>query len=204
MSLLARLWLVGRHVTDASWRAQAADVIDAEIFDAVAEFMAAPQGFAVGVTGERLAQEFWPSEFSVFQTPPVLVTLKVKLSLVPAQTLLAEAATRSGCCVPFRVVKTMLFVKTILLSLFWLLMLGETASGYVEQLFVNKDQPSRHRPSMPFSLETAAQHSMGHCLKSLRRRNPWMKWRSRWRRWCRPWWRTEWKGWCMAHIDCLG
>lgn len=75
----------------------------------------------------------------MFQTTPVPVTLKVKLSLVPAKTLLAEAATRSGCFVPFRVVKTMLFVKTILLSLFWLLMLGETASGHVEQLFVNKD-----------------------------------------------------------------
>jgi hypothetical protein len=52
-------------------------VIDAEIFDAAAEFIAALQGFAVGITGERMAQEFRPSRFSVFQTSTVPVTLKV-------------------------------------------------------------------------------------------------------------------------------
>jgi hypothetical protein len=79
------------------------------MFDAAAKFMAALSEFVVGVIGERIAQAFRSFSFPVSQTSSVPVTLKVKLSLVIEQALLAEAATRSDRCVPFRVVKMILF-----------------------------------------------------------------------------------------------
>ena len=79
-----------------------------EMRDAVTEFIAASQGFTIGVAGERMAHEFRSSNLSVSHTFSFPVTLKVKLSLVPAHALSAEAATKPGCCLPFRVVKMIL------------------------------------------------------------------------------------------------
>jgi hypothetical protein len=76
-----------------------------------------------------VAHEFRSSNLSVSYTSSFPVTLKVKLSLVPAHALSAEAATKSGYCVPFRVVKTIVISS---LGLGWVVMFAKMGSDDVQ------------------------------------------------------------------------
>lgn len=107
--------------------------------------IAARQGFAVGVAGERMAHEFRSSNLSVSHVQyPCHIANKAFVGA--SARLSAEAAMKSGCCMPFRVVKAML------VPWIWVVMFVKIDSDDVEQLFVNRDQESRHRSSQPLML----------------------------------------------------